>query len=213
MPILAVFGATGRTGWRVCHHARAAGYSLRLLVRDPVRLSGDRADTYVGAHVITGDVLDADAVSATVQGADAIISALGADDFRSPGATLAQGMMNIVNGATQHGVRRILAVAGSGVLDSPQGGLRSEQPGFPAEFAAMTTAHRGTWHALRDSPLDWTLACTPDLTEGPGDGHVRAIANLLPANGTQIPRDDLAQWMVGQIAKPDYVGTRVGLAT
>ena len=210
---IAVFGATGRTGWRVCNHARAADYSLSLLVRDAARLSGDHAAAYRDARVTTGNVLNAADVDATVAGADAIISALASDDFRAPGEVLAQGMLNIVAAAKHNGVRRIIAMAGGGVLDSPAGGLRSEQPGYPAIFAAVTLAHQGTWRALRDSGLDWTLVCTPDLTDAPRTGNFRVLADLMPEGGRQISRDDLAYWMIGQLGLSEFIGKRVGAAT
>ncbi len=209
---IAVFGATGRTGWRICEHARAAGHTLSLLVRDPARLRGEHTDVYDDARVTTGDVLNIDSVNATVAGADAIVSALGSDDFRAPGATLSQGMLNIVAAAQRHGVRRIIAIAGGGVLDSPNGGLRSEQPGYPAVFAAVTLAHQGTWRALRESGLDWTLVCTPDLTEAPRTGQFRVLADLMPVGGKQISRDDLAHWMIEQLNRREFVGKRVGAA-
>ncbi len=209
MAIVAVFGATGRAGLRVCEHARAAGHALRVLVRDPSKLGSAHAD----AQVITGDVLNTAAVDALVAGADAIISALGADDFKAPGNTLSQGMLNIVAAAQTHGVRRVLAVAGGGVLDAPGGGVQSEQPGFPAVFSSITKQHHGTWRALRESGLDWTLACTPDLTEGEGTGEFRAEADVMPAGGESIARDDVARWLVDQIARTEFVGKRVGLAT
>ena len=209
MTIVAVLGATGRTGWRVCEHAHAAGHSLRVMARDPARLGAAHRDAYV----ISGDVLNTAAVDALILGADAIISALGADDFKTPGSTLSQGMLNIVAAAQTHGVRRILAVAGGGVLDAPNGGLRSEQPGFPTVFAAITRQHQGTWRALRESGLDWTLACAPDLTETPRTGQIRAAMDVMPIDGQSISRDDLAFWLVDQIGRPEFVGRRVGLAT
>lgn len=213
---IAVFGATGRTGRRICQHARAAGHSLSLLVRNRARLTGDVAgpfaDAFVDARVVTGDVLNLRDVEATVVGCDAIISALGSDDFRAPGDTLAVGMRNIVSAAQTHGVRRIIAIAGGGVLDSPNGGLRSEQPGYPAVFAAVTLAHQGTWRALRESGLDWTLVCTPDLTEAPRTGQFRVLADLMPVGGKQISRDDLGAWMIEQLDRSEFVGKRVGAA-
>lgn len=213
---IAVFGATGRTGRYICQHARAAGHALSMLVRNPARLTGEAvgtfADAFATARVVTGDVLNAADVDATVAGADAIISALGSDDFRAPGDTLAHGMRNIVAAAERHGVRRVIAIAGGGVLDSPNGGLRSEQPGYPAVFAAVTLAHQGTWRALRESGLDWTLVCTPDLTEAPRTGQFRVLADLMPVGGKQISRDDLAFWMIEQLDRPEFAGKRVGAA-
>lgn len=164
-------------------------------------------------RVTTGNVLVESDVDATVAGTTAIISALGTDDFRNPGNLLSQGMLNIVAAAKRHGVRRIIALGGGGALDSPNGGLRSEQPDFPKVFAQITLQHQGTWRALRESGLDWTFVCTPDLTDAPGTGNIRALADMMPENGRSISRDDVARFMVEQLDSTEFIGRRVGLCT
>ena len=207
---ITLFGATGRTGRRVAEYALADGHDVTAFVRDPARL----ATSHARLHLAVGDVLDPVAVSAAVEGSDAVISTLGGAGLDDPGHTLSEGMRNVVAGMRAGGVGRVLAVAGSGVLDAPdgRGGLRGEAPGFPAMFRAINAEHMGTWRALRESGLRWTLVCCPDLLDGERTGRFRREPDRLPAGGTRISVEDTAAFLLEQVASTEFVGKRVGIA-
>ena len=73
MTVIALFGATGKTGHRVLTRALAAGIEVRALVCDPAKL----ATTSPALAVIRGDVLDSAAVDQTVAGSNAVLSLCG----------------------------------------------------------------------------------------------------------------------------------------
>jgi uncharacterized protein len=204
---LAIFGGTGRVGRRLIEYATAAGHSVHALVRDPARLP---ANALVDAEA--GDVTDPAAVSTVVRGSDAVLSVLGGAGLANPGTAISSGMRNIVQAMERAGVRRVLAVGGSGVLDDPRGGLRSEAPGFPEVFAAINREHLGTWEALRSSSLDWTMVCCPDLLDGERTLHYRVLANLLPPDGKSISVEDVAAFMLDQLNGSPFHRQRVGIA-
>jgi putative NADH-flavin reductase len=205
---LAVFGGTGRVGRRIIEYAIAGGDTVRALVRDPARLPAVGA----GLESIVGDVTDSAAVLATLEGTDAVLSALGGAGLANPGTTLSQGMRTIVAGMRQLGLRRVLAVAGSGVLDDPRGGIRADAPNFPAIYLNITREHRGTWEALRESGLDWTLVCCPDLLDGERTDRYRAEVSRLPKAGKSISVEDVAGFMLDELRQRRYIGQRAGLA-
>ena len=188
-------------------YALGDGYRVRAAVRDPSRYAGP-----AGVEVVQTDVLDARSVRRAVTGAAAVVSALGSDNFRAPGVTLSQGMRNIVAAMKAEGIRRVLAVGGSGVLDAPGGGLRSESPGFPEVFRAITAEHRGTWEALKESGLDWTLVCPPDIVAGERTSRFRELADRMPEGAKSISVEDVAGFLVRELGSPTYVGRRVGMA-
>jgi putative NADH-flavin reductase len=157
-------------------------------------------------------VTDPLTVRAAIEGADAVLSALGGAGLTNPGNTLSEGMRVIVQEMTRAGVVRVLAVAGSGVLDGSDGRLRSEAPGFPQIYAAITREHLGTWEALRSSPLDWTLVCCPDLVEGELTGNYRVSPDTLPKGGKSISVEDTADFMLRQLGPTQYSRRRVGIA-
>jgi putative NADH-flavin reductase len=142
--LLALFGGTGRVGRRLLEYATEERHSVHALVRDPAR-----CPAAIGAIPFQGDIADPDAVAAVLEGADGVLSSLGGAGLNAPGTAISRGMRNIVAGMRRHGVRRVLAVAGSGVLDDPRGGLRADAPDFPDVYRAITREHIGTFEALR----------------------------------------------------------------
>jgi putative NADH-flavin reductase len=167
---LALFGATGRAGGAILRESRAAGHDVRALVRAPGSLGRD------GPHVtvITGDARDPAATGRVVDGADAVISAIGGT---RPGnlAVLREGTAAILRAMQAAGVRRLIVIQG----------FHLPFPGDPGNLgaAAMRVMLR-LWNrhlsadtyqmaeVLRESDLDWTLIRMPRLTAGPtGAGY------------------------------------------
>ena len=125
---------------------------------------------------------------------------------------LEAGIRAIVAAALRESVKRVLAVADAGVLDTARGGLRHDQPSFPEEYRAISRQHGKTWEALRESSLRWTLVCCPDLLAGERTGEFRLERERLPEKGTSISVEDTAGFLVAQIDSVDYEQVRVGIA-
>ncbi len=205
--ILAIFGGTGRTGRQIVAQALGRGHTLRALVRTSGSLDG-----VAGVVEVVGDVLDPEAVTETVSGSDAVLSALGGGPPSAPGVTLSQGMRNIVAAMQVANVRRVVAVANSGILDSPSGGLRMDQPDFAEKYRAVAREHAGTWKALRESDRAWTVACAPDIVDGPSTASWHATPDVLPDGARQISTGNLADFMLDELVAERFVGLRVGVA-
>jgi putative NADH-flavin reductase len=94
-----VIGATGRTGREVVIQALGQGHGVTALARNPADMTeqGERL------NVVQGDVLDNASLESTIQGHDAVVSALGA---RTHGRTtvLSEGTKNLIRAMEQHGV-------------------------------------------------------------------------------------------------------------
>ena len=203
--LIALFGATGRVGSRFLDYALADGHTVRALVRDAAKLA-PRA----GLETVQGDVLDATTVARVITGTDAVVSGLGGAGIEDPGEALSQGMRNIVAGMTQHGVRRVLGVAGAGILDATEGGLRHDQPGFPAIFKKVSDRHEAAWRAMRDSGLDWTMIATGDIVPGVRTGSYRTQKDRLPANANRIAVEDVADLLLRSLTSGSHKQQRVG---
>lgn len=203
--LIALFGATGRVGSRFLDYALADSHTVRALVRDATRLS-PRA----GLEIVHGDVLDAATVARVIAGADAVVSGLGGAGIEDPGEAQSQGMRNIVAGMAEHGVRRVLGVAGAGILDSADGGLRHDQPGFPPMFKKVSDRHAEAWHAMRDSGLDWTMVATGDIVTGERTGAYRTLEALLPDGARRISVEDVADLLLRSLTDGTHKQRRVG---
>jgi len=203
---IALLGATGRVGGRLLEYALALGHEVRALVRDPAKLA-----PRVGLEIIQGDVLDADAVARVVARAEVVLSGLGGAGVHEPGEAQSQGMRNIVAAMRAHGVRRVLGVAGGGILDSVHGGLRHDQPTFPAIFRQVSDRHKAAWHAMRDGDVDWTMVCTGDIVPGERTGVYRWSDDFLPEGANRISVEDVAHFIMEEMTANRHLRRRVGL--
>ncbi|HUS29898.1 MAG TPA: NAD(P)H-binding protein [Kofleriaceae bacterium] len=193
-----VFGASGRTGGAFVRQAVAANHAVGAFVRDASSLPAG-----VDAHV--GDVLDAAAVSAAIRGTPTIIIALGGVD------ALTRGAANVIDAATSAGVRRVLGVVGAGVLQADAARQRHEMPDYPPRFRPIGAAHAAVLTALRASPLEWTLACTPNIVDGPATGTFAERADYLPDGTGSISTGDIAAFLLREAIASRYPRSRVGL--
>jgi putative NADH-flavin reductase len=113
-----VFGATGKTGRQVVQQALDAGHDVTAFVRDPARLQLDDPRLRVAAGQVT---VGQAAVTAAVDGHDAVISALGSSQtlrgMRSP-MIMSQATPVIIQAMTETGVDRLVFLSSLGVGDS-----------------------------------------------------------------------------------------------
>jgi uncharacterized protein YbjT (DUF2867 family) len=167
---LAIFGATGRAGGALLDRGLEAGHDLHALVRHPEKLG--RAAS--GLTVSTGEVRDLAAVSRVVQGADAVVNAIGGTSGRNP-AVLEHGTATIPAAMERHGVGRLIVVQG----------FHLPFPGDPENVGralVRSILRLVNWRLLedsyrmaerlRESTLGWTLVRMPPLRTSPRrDGY------------------------------------------
>ena len=208
---IALLGATGRTGRRTLEYALADGMAVRALAGSPDALA---AAAHPRLEVVAGDATDAAAVARVVAGADAVVSALGGGTTAEPGATRSTAARHVAAAFAAAGRpdAQVVIVAGGGILDAPAGGLRQEQPTFPAIFRHVSAEHRRVWETVRETPLAWTLTCTGDIVPGERTRGYRVLADRMPESGRRISIEDLADFILGELRAPRFVRRRVGLA-
>jgi len=203
--VIALFGATGRTGRLVLERLLARGDHVRALARDPGKLV-----THAGLAACGGDARDGPAVRRVVAGADAIVCCLGMQDITVPATDFSDAVRTIVEVARAAGVRRVVAIASAGVLADARGGLRN-QHGLPAAFANIAAEHTRNLRTFEASGLDWTLMCPIDLVDAPA-GTARWAFEDLPA-GSHTGYADLADTIVAMLGRGDAHGKRVGVVS
>jgi putative NADH-flavin reductase len=165
-----------------------------------------------GLQIVHGDVLDKRIVAEVIAGTDAVVSALGGAGIKDPGEAQSQGMRNIVGAMAQHGVARVLGVAGAGILDSTKGGLRHDQKEFAKMFRAVSDRHQEAWEAMKESGLDWTMLACPDIVPGERTGKYRTLENLLPEKAKKISVEDVADCLLRELMERRHIRKRVGVA-
>lgn len=218
---IALFGATGGTGYQVLVQALEQGHRVKALARDPAKLpAGQDALT-----PIAGDVLDQAAVNACVQGAEAVICVLGTrtgspsakpDGTQTPLGELlgmfgakaepieARGTRSILAAMQSEGVRRLIAVTSMGVGDSAD-----QLPFIFRAFMQITlksvmAAKEEQERLIRESGLDWTIVRPGGLTDGPRTGaYAAGIEKSIKAG--RVSRADVAEFVLRQLADPRFV--------
>ena len=206
---VAIFGASGGTGTLLTERCLAAEYGVTALLRVPGSFAfRDQV------RVVEGNAFDPAAVLRTVEGADVVLSALGARSLRKEDV-LERAVPRIVAAMRETGVRRIIALGSAGAKDDS---LR-KQPAWRRWLVqnvvyntflkwpvASARAQRET---LSTSGLDWTLVMPPMLLNSPGRGKYQVDGEALPRHGTRISRVDVADFMMRQIGDPRWVGKGV----
>jgi putative NADH-flavin reductase len=203
--VIALFGATGRTGRLVLERLLAHGDQVRALARDTGKLAARP-----GLAAFDGDARDVPAVRRVVEGADAVVCCLGMHDITVPATDFSESVRGIVEAAGAAGVRRIVAIASAGVLADARGGLRN-QYGLPTVLANVAAEHTRNLRTLEASGLDWTLMCPIDLVDAPA-GTARWAFEDLPA-GPHTGYADLADTIVAMLGRRDAHGRRVGVVS
>ena len=192
---IAVFGGTGRTGIHVAEKALAAGHEVAALVRSPEKMRIQDGKLMV----IEGEVRDKSAVARTIQGADAVISAL---------TPVREAMELIIAVMKEENVQRLIVTAGAGVYQE------GDAPPFISKVIStfIKTFSRDAFEAtvevtelVKRSNLDWTLARAPRLINKPATGNLY-IGPLNSKMKATLSREDYANFLVEQVGKDIYIG-------
>jgi putative NADH-flavin reductase len=202
---LTILGGTGKIGRLVVEHALAAGHEVTVLARDPRRLAPAPRS---GMRVVEGDVSDPDALGKAVDGANAVISALGPTG-NSPDqvAKLREGMRNLIAAMGRHGVHRVVNLSGAAV------DVRGERKPLFDRVASrivrifaryIVEAKQAEYEELASSNLDWVAVRPPLVNDGPRTGRYRAGIDILRP-GARISRADIADFMLAEAIEPKFI--------
>ena len=207
---IAIFGASGGTGTLLTQRCLAAGHDVSALLRTPEKFTlRDQG------HIIQGSPFDIASVRQTIEGADAVLSALGAKSLKKEDV-LERAIPQII-AAMQESlsqakpVRRIIVLGSAGALPSSL----DKQPVWRRWIVQNivyntflkwpVVSQISQWNDLSHSNLDWTMVMPPMLTNGPARGAYRIDGEALPANGNRISRADVADFMMQQIDNPQWI--------
>ena len=179
---LTIVAATGGIGRQLLEQAVAAGYDVTAVARNPRNLSP------VQARAVAADLASATpaALQPAVEGADAVLSALGARTKADAGVAV-NGTKAITEAMRASGVRRIIVVSAAPIGTVPSPG-RPHPPrhdpgdGFVVRYLADPVVKRVLREhyadlarmedVLRGSGLDWTAVRPPPADRQAADRQV-----------------------------------------
>jgi len=206
---LTVLGATGGTGLRLVREAIGAGHEVTAIVRRPDAIT----ESSPQLRVVRGDLLDSQWTGEGIDGADAVLSAIGATS-RDPTTVYSAGASAVLKAMGNAGVRRILVVTAD-----PTGPAKERVGEAKIIHPILWQLLRGTYEDMRRmeqilaaSDADWTVFRPPRLTNGPLTGKARtAVGKPLPRSRL-VSRADLAAAMLAAINDPATARQAVAIA-
>lgn len=202
---VAIFGASGATGRLLTKRCFDAGHQITALLRHP-----ETFPLRLVVRAVHGSAFDPVAVANTIDGADVVLSALGANSL-SKEDVLERAVPQIVNAMQRQGVRRIIVLGSAGAkpdaLDKQPAWRRwiVEHLVYKTLLKWPVASQRSQYATLSASDLDWTMAMPPMLTNGRGRGKWRLDPDALPPNASRISREDVADFMIQQINNPQWI--------
>jgi putative NADH-flavin reductase len=214
---IAIFGASGSTGTLLTQRCLADGYQVTALLRTPEKFPlRDRV------RVVRGSPFDLATVSQAIEGADVVLSALGANSLKKEDV-LERAVPQIVAAMRQTAtqpkpVRRIIVLGSAGALPTSL----DKQPAWRRWFVENVVystflkwpvaSQISQWKDISQSDLDWTMVMPPMLTNSRARGVYRIDGDALPRNGNRISREDVADFMMQQIDSPQWIKKGVYLS-
>jgi putative NADH-flavin reductase len=207
---IAIFGASGATGNLLTERCLANHHHVTALLRTPKNfLLRDHV------RIIQGSPFDLGSVRQTIEGADVVLSALGANSLKKEDV-LERAVPQIITAMHETAsqpkpVRRIIVLGSAGALPDSL----DKQPAWRRwivqnivynTFLKHPVASQiSQWNNISSSNLDWTMVMPPMLTNARGHGTFRIDGEALPRNGSRISREDVADFMMQQIDNPQWV--------
>ena len=195
---IALFGATGRTGKEILIQSLVKGYQVKALVRDPQKI--DIRDEKL--EIIQGDVRDREAVFSTIEGADAVMFAVGmrsaADKF-----VTSQGTRIIIDAMEANQVKRIVVVSAAGLFGPKDSGFFFGCVIRPLFLKKSFDDKVRQLELLKNSEVEWILVRPVALIDAMKTGKYNIT--LDKPIGSRISRADVADFMLHQLNGSKYL--------
>jgi putative NADH-flavin reductase len=207
---ITVIGATGGIGTEVTRQALAAGHEVVAPVRNPARM----ALAAPGLTVLPADVLDPERLLPAVEGADAVVSALGQRrgehaDLLAPGARSAATAM------AKAGVRRLVIVSADGAYINEGDDALMRFVLKPIVKRVLRAHYRDVERMetdVRASDLDWTIVRPTRLVDTPHTGRYRTAVDVSVRRAFTIARADVADAILAALADPSTIRHMLSIA-
>jgi putative NADH-flavin reductase len=198
---LTILGASGATGTCLTEQALAAGHEITAIVRDPARLS---IPAHPQMRVVTADVMDPASITPALEGAAAVITAVGPRGT-GPTTVIQDSVHSIIQAMQKSGIRRLLEISGSVAADDGESPYLRYllKPFARRTFLRHVCADmRAGEDQIRHTDLDWTIFRPPALTGKPARGTYRIGVDRSVPHAFSISRADLAACMLTLLGDP-----------
>ncbi len=198
---LAIFGATGGTGLELTKQALEHGHSVRVLVRNPNRMTLTNANM----RIVLGSVLDHESVTKTVLGSDAVLNCLGQRTLLRNTRVVSVGTHLVMEVMKEQGVRRLVVESAFGAGESLRLANWFQKAVFATLLAAPYEDKNLMEPEVKSSGLEWTILRPTGLTNGAGTGKYVVESGRAPKKSL-VTRADVATAMLKAVEERLWIG-------
>ncbi|KAH8827536.1 hypothetical protein DL96DRAFT_1708875 [Flagelloscypha sp. PMI_526] len=211
-----IFGATGAVGSRTLKSCLTRNYTVTAFVRSPSKLPSDLV-SYPNLTIVQGDAADSQAVTAAIEGHDAVIqSAAFGSNFVFPwsnrtGSDLSEEIVRtVVDAAVQVQKKRsaegksplrVWAVSGLVLMDHPLSHTPKRPMSDLLPFFHPETKVNWNYFKENGATLDWSLLCPGMIRDGDPRGPLEV--------SIESPKGWQAPWLLP--GRLPFVGTRLNI--
>jgi uncharacterized protein len=192
-----LYGATGQSGSRILQELISRGHRVTAVARNISKLPST-------VTAKQDDLSNVDIIAATIEGADAVISAYGPPHDETDaliGVTERQ-----IAAVKKAGNVRLIVVGGAGSLEVAPGVTLLASGHLPAQWVPIAISHEKTLKVLQDSDINWTYFSPAAFFEpGQRTGKFRLGTNQLITDSkgeSRISLEDYAIALVDELEKP-----------
>jgi putative NADH-flavin reductase len=200
---LTIFGGTGGVGRKLVALAVEQGHDVTVVARSP-----DKVPQSESVTIVQAELDDRDAIEQAIQGADAVLSALGARKNSADQVEIFGDALGLITTAMEaNGVERLVSISGAGViLPGDTVGLSRRFVGLLLKLFAkwVSAAKEREYEVIRATDLDWVLVRPPRIVEGEATGNYDVLPDQPPGNS--ITQGDVAHMMLRCIDGDEWVG-------
>ncbi|MCA6927739.1 NAD(P)-dependent oxidoreductase [Pectobacterium versatile] len=206
-----LFGATGKTGRYLIAEGLKRGIELTIFART----SSLFEDSNV--RVIRGEFTDKEALKDAIQGADAVLSALGPTTFKhAKNLPITRAMQAIISMMKQENVTRLIAVStGTAVDPDDRFDWKIRFPAFLIRIMMATTYQDiiALAQTVRASELDWTLVRVAFLNNNPASSYLNVGLYGKTKHTMMLSREEVATFMFDQLLDGQFIKMAPGIST
>lgn len=196
MDRILVIGGSRGIGRETVKAALAAGHGVRAMARDAGALDLDDPRL----EKVSGDATDGADLAAALDGADAVVQALGVKlgprTILREVTLFSRATAALVPAMREAGVRRLVAVTGFGAGDSAAKISFVEYAPFRAVLGRAYDDKTRQEAIIRDSGLDWTIVRPGILTNRPAKGRYQVLTDPASWHNGVIARADVAHFIL-----------------
>lgn len=192
---IVVLGATSGIGACAVEEALRRGLFVRGFAR-----SAEKMAKRDGLEPVAGDARNPDDLARAVQGARAVIYALGIKErpamLWEQESLFSQSTEALTDVMATAGVTRLVAVTGFGAGRSGAAMSSVEKFGHGLILGRVYADKSRQEELIENSSLDWTIARPVILTKGPRTGKYRVLVQPADWRNGLISRSDVAEYLV-----------------